>query len=126
MDKTRIEAIQGLADRLAEYTNAEEKRFFTQIHEARKPYQLRLLLIKADMAWVKAGKPPLVTLRDLLEVFEEGEEIPRADWSLARDLVLIRMIERLHEVGFFQKHAEIAQQALESIEAEEENIAQVS
>ena len=38
-------------------------------------------------------------------MFEEGEDLPRADWRLARDLVLIRMVERLYELGWVQAHA---------------------
>lgn len=122
MDKVRINAIQQLADRLADYTDKEDSRFFTRLHQARKPHELRLLLLKADMASVDEGGDPLITLNDFLEIFEEGEGIPRVDWSLARDLILIRMIERLHQLGFFSKHAEVVQQALESVTAEEESL----
>ena len=37
-------------------------------------------------------------------VFEEGDEVARPDWRLARDLVLIRMVERLYQLGWIGKN----------------------
>jgi hypothetical protein len=37
----------------------------------------------------------LVTFDQFVSIFEEGEELPYRDWKLARDLLLIRVIERL-------------------------------
>lgn len=118
MDRTRITAIEKLADRLADYAINQDNRFFVRIHHVRRPADLRLHLISADIASVKAGRPPLITFQDFLEVFEEGEGIPRVDWSLARDLVLIRMIERMYAAGIFQKHPELAQQAFKDAETQ--------
>jgi hypothetical protein len=41
-----------------------------------------------------------------VEVFEDQDENGRSDWRLARDLVLIRMIERLYDLKWIEKHVE--------------------
>jgi CRISPR-associated protein Cst1 len=66
---------------------------------------------------VRRGNPPLVTLDPYLTVFEEGDEISRSDWQLARDLVLIRMVERLYQNGWIGKNAEVV--LPESLEGKE-------
>ena len=119
MDRTRITAIQQLADGLADYVISQDNRLFLQIHHTRGYPDLRRRLVTANIASVRAGKPPLLTFDTFLEVFEEGEDIARPDWSLARDLVLIRMIERMHEAGVFEQHPELAEQAVEAAQSEE-------
>ena len=41
-----------------------------------------------------------------MEVFEDMDERGRTDWRLARDLVLIRMIEKLYELRWIQQHVD--------------------
>jgi len=53
-----------------------------------------------EIAHVKRGNPPFLTLDNYVSVFEEGEDLARVDWRLARDLVLIRMVEQLHANGW--------------------------
>lgn len=106
MDQQRIQAIRALGDTLAEYVAGENDRsFFHSFMRAQRPDHLRATLIRASWARVKRGAPPLVTFDPYIEVFEEGEDLPRADWKLARDLVLIRMVERLYDLGWVQAHA---------------------
>ena len=38
-------------------------------------------------------------------------ELGRRDWRLARDLVLIRMIEKLHSSGWLGKNAEVIEES---------------
>ncbi len=93
MEKERIEAIRKMGDQLAEYVNGEnDRRFFRDFFWERRYGEFRTALIKANIAYVRRGKPPIITLDPYIEVFEEGDEVARADWQLARDLVLIRMI----------------------------------
>lgn len=108
MEQERIEEIRKLGDRLAEYVSVENDRRFFQgfLRESRYPY-FRSLLLKANLASVRRGNPPLITLEPYITVFEEGDEVARADWSFARDLVLIRMIERLHETGWLRKNSDV-------------------
>ncbi len=96
MDKTRIEHIRALGDRLADYVSAEnDRRFFRAFYGERNYALLRNALLKANTTAVRRTGQPLITFDQFIEVFEEGEDLARKDWQLARDLVLIRMIERL-------------------------------
>ena len=107
MDKERIAEIRKLGDTLAAYVkNQNDKGFFHNFYRVRRPSEFRTLLLRANYKYVKAGHSPLITFDPYLTVFEEGEELPRADWSLARDLVLIRMIEWLHTHNWFAEHAD--------------------
>ncbi len=105
MEKDRIEAIRNLGDRLADYVSQEnDRRFFRDFFTERRYDYFRTALIKANIAHVRRGNPPLITLDPYITVFEEGDEVARADWQLARDLVLIRMIEQLHQKGWLGAH----------------------
>jgi CRISPR-associated protein Cst1 len=83
-----------------------DRRFFRQFYVARRYDELRTALIKANIAHVKRGNAPIITLDPYVEVFEEGNELARPDWQLARDLVLIRMVERLFEKGWLSQNVE--------------------
>jgi CRISPR-associated protein Cst1 len=65
------------------------------------------MLIKASSARIKRDEPPLIGFDEFITIFEDGEELPRIDWRLARDLVLIRMIEQLHEQGWMARNKEV-------------------
>jgi len=107
MDKVRIQCMRELGDTLADYVATEnDRRFFHVFLTARRYDDLRVALIKASHSRIKRGQPPLITFDQFITIFEEGEEIPYADWRLARDLVLIRMIEQLYEREWLQKHIE--------------------
>ncbi len=105
MDKSRIEEIRKLGDQLADYVSDEnDRRFFRDFFIERRYDLFRTALIKANVAHVRRGKPPFITLDPYIEVFEAGDEVARSDWQLARDLVLIRMIERLYQQGWLGKN----------------------
>lgn len=108
MDKERIEEIRGLGDRLAAYVSGEnDRRFFTTFFSERNYELFRSALIKVNLAHVKRGNPPLISLDPYLQIFEEGNEVARPDWRLARDLVLIRMIEQLYQNGWLGKNIDV-------------------
>lgn len=114
MDQTRIEHIRRLGDGLADYVRAENDRKFFRAFFGEMSYPLfRNRLIKADSDWVRRGNPPLITFEQYIEVFEEGDEIARKDWRLARDLVLIRMIEQLHANGWLAQNQDALPDATE-------------
>lgn len=105
MDKPRIEAIRALGDRLADYITAQnDRRFWRNFYTARNYGLLRNALIKASEQEIRAGRPPLIGFEDFITIFEEGEELARADWSLARDLTIIRLIEQLHARQWFAEN----------------------
>jgi len=96
MDKTRIDHIRNLGDRLAHYIEAEnDQKFLLEIYTAKSYELLRNALIKAGRRAITRSGQPLVTFDQFVSIFEEGEELPYRDWKLARDLLLIRVIERL-------------------------------
>jgi CRISPR-associated protein Cst1 len=108
MDKERVEQIRMMGDKLADYVSGQnDRRFFTAFFMEQRYDYFRTALIKANLAHVRRGNAPIVTLDPYITVFEEGNEVARADWRLARDLVLIRMIERLHASGWLGQNQEV-------------------
>lgn len=117
MDKERIEQIRTMGDRLAEYVGGQnDRRFFRDFFGEQRYDYFRTALIKANLAHVRRGNPPIITLDPYIEVFEDGDEVARSDWRLARDLVLIRMIERLYQEGWLGRNVD----ALADVAGEEE------
>ena len=105
MDKQRIEEIRTFADSLATYIfEQEDDAFLRNFYGIRQAWKLRDLLIKVNYKHVKAGHAPLFRYDPYLEVFEEGKENMRTDWSFVRDLVLIRVIEQLYDRQYFPNH----------------------
>lgn len=101
VDETRIEAIRAMADRLADYIDeqGDQRLFKTLLYGGSRgqDYQeLRMRLIRADYDQI-ASHTPLFTLDQFVAVFENSDN--QYTWMLARDLLLIRIIERLHERG---------------------------
>jgi CRISPR-associated protein Cst1 len=116
MDKNRIEAIRTLADRLAGAVQEDnDRKLFQKIYTTKKAYEVRQLLIQMGMRHLKKGLEPAVRFHEDLEIFEEGEELARADFGLAWDLTRIRVIETLFETKWFDGN----QAALEEIEENE-------
>lgn len=98
MDQDRIARIAALGDGLAVYVRQQGgKNFFRSFFTEQKPSYFRTLLIKANMAHIRAGNPALFDMETYIDVFEEGDEVMRPDWWLARDLVLMRMIDQLKD-----------------------------
>jgi CRISPR-associated protein Cst1 len=116
MDSGRIDAIRELADALASDVATEnDRRLWWKVYSADNYRGVRLTLIQASQRRVKRGVEPVITFDRFLEVFEEGEELPRIDWRLAWDLVLIRVIETLYQTKWFDSNRD----ALTDEEAEQ-------
>jgi CRISPR-associated protein Cst1 len=114
MDKERIEQIRTMGDRLAEYvSNQNDRRFFREFFTVQRYDFFRTALIKANLAHVKRGNPPIITLDPYVEVFEEGDELAHPTWRLARDLVLIRMVERLYKQGWLGSNVDVIPEPVE-------------
>lgn len=98
MERERIQQIEQLGDGLAGYVRQQGgKRFFRAFATERRSYVLRGLLIKANLEQLRTGGTPLFDMHGYLAVFEDGDESFRSDWLLARDLVLMRMIDQLQD-----------------------------
>lgn len=107
MNKERIEQIRQLGDKLADYVRKEnDKPFFHSFMTARDYTFLRSILIRLNVALLKKGEAPVVNFNPYVEIFEQAEGFPHFNWRRARDLVLIRMIERLYELGWIQANIE--------------------
>jgi CRISPR-associated protein Cst1 len=106
MKPSRIERIREMGEQLAQYVHGEnDMRFFGRFYSEQRNYSLvRNELIRVNHALLKRGQPPLVKFEPYIEVFEDVDEHGRTDWRLARDLVLIRMIEKLYELRWIQQH----------------------
>jgi CRISPR-associated protein Cst1 len=122
MESTRIERIRTLGDGLAFYVEKEGgKRFFRSFFTENNPSNFRALLIKANIAHIRNGHPSLFDMETYIDVFEEGYEVIRPDWRLARDLVLMRMIDKLQQQWLPQNRDSIPEEEPES-DAESELI----
>ena len=114
MDKARIEEIRKMGDGLADYVSGQnDRRFFRSFFTETRYNYFRTALIKANLAHVKRGNPPIITLDPYIQVFEEGDEVARMDWRLARDLVLIRMVERLYQQGWLGHNMDVIEEPSE-------------
>jgi len=120
MDSGRIEAIRKVGDTLAEEITAEnDRRLWGRIYRADAYWQTRKALIQASQRRLQRGLTPVLSLEEFLQVFEEGEELPRVDWRLAWDLVLIRVIEKLHETKWFESNRDVLEEQEDQVEMKE-------
>jgi CRISPR-associated protein Cst1 len=117
MKPSRIESISNMGEQLAQYVHDEnDTRFFERFYSEQRNYSLiRNELIRVNKALLKRGQPPLVKFEPYMEVFEDMDERGRTDWRLARDLVLIRMIEKLYELRWIQQHVDAIPETREEI-----------
>ncbi len=95
MERERIDKIRELGDALAAYIQTRDSRLFGRMYLARQYPELRRQLIRA----AKQADTALVPFDTFVAIFEDSEEVGRPDWRLACDLLLIRIIEQLHQVG---------------------------
>jgi CRISPR-associated protein Cst1 len=108
VDDARIEAIRGMADKIAKYVSESGDlrlfRLFLYGGNKGQDYQdLRTRLIRADYDVAPQGTP-LFTFDEFIAAFENTDD--RYWWLMARDLMLIRMIEQLASMGWINKHRE--------------------
>lgn len=122
MEPTRIEAIRNLGDRLAEHIHGEnDKRLFLTAFRVRQYFFARKLLLGKCVDRLRDGEGPIVGFDEFLTIFEEGDELARVDWRLAWDLVLIRVIERLHDLRSpVIEDPEVQQEASDEFHREED------
>lgn len=100
MDEQRLAQIRTLGDGLALYVRRQGsrgKRFYREFFTETSSAAFRARLIRANVDHIKDGQQPLFDLDAYIDVFEEGYEVMRPDWRLARDLVLMRMVDQLRD-----------------------------
>lgn len=121
MEKERIENIRNMGDALANYVKSQnDRRFFRNFYMLNRYDLIRNELIKANKEYARRGHPPFLTLDGYISVFEEGDELARVDWKLARDLVLIRMVEQLHANGWLGANEELLAETQRETETDNE------
>lgn len=109
MQEERIKQIQSLGDSLAGYIFEENERtFYREFYSTMRFDHLRVIMLRADRKQTAEGRPPLFTLYQFLTVFEQEGRYSSDYWRLARDLVFIRMIERLYEMEWIQQQGDPA------------------
>lgn len=124
LKESRINRIREIGDQLAEYVNEEnDKKFFSIFYGEQSRYDIvRNALIRINRSRLKQGKPPIIRFEPFIEVFEEPDDKGRSNWRLARDLVLIRMIDRLYDLKWIEKHIDALPEEKE-IQSEDELVA---
>lgn len=108
MSDDRIKTIKRVADRMADHIRVEnDSRLFRSFLLSGRYHELRRALVIANANRVREGNEPLLTFDDFVTIFEYGEDSQRPDWSLARDLLLIGILDQLHQQGWFKQHQEV-------------------
>lgn len=120
MDKERIEQIRRLGDRLASYILHSGDGKLLLNFRTQNYGEFRTLLLRANRKEVLAGRPPVVAFDPYVAVFEIAEEAAYTQWRLARDLVLIRLVEQLHAMKWSGFASQEIQKALDSNEDEQD------
>jgi len=104
MHKDRIEVLKHLADELASEIkeNNDVPLYRDLMGKTKKGSYAAFsqLLARALRKRLERTNKLMFTSDQYLLALQEGDEIPRADWLLARDLVRVRCLEKLHELGF--------------------------
>lgn len=104
VDERYVSAVKRFADGLADCIDRNnDKPLFRSIVYSRRPWDLRSALTRAQRNQARERNELLFGVEDYLDVFEAEEAVGKSDWSLARDLVSIRLVEELHRRGFFEK-----------------------
>lgn len=120
MDAKRVERIREFADKLAGHVaTTNDTRLFRDVVFGQRPWEVRNALTKAQRDEARKQDRLLFGLQEYLDVFEADDAVGLADWSLTRDLVSIRLVEALHERGFFRERPEALKEAEDGKEGPE-------
>lgn len=104
MEEKRVEAIRTFADKMADYVfRSNDKDIFRSLVYGQRSWEIRNALTKAQRNRAREHGELLFGLDEYLEVFIADDAVGKTDWSLVRDLVSIRLVEQLHQKGFFKK-----------------------
>lgn len=96
MEKRTVEKIKQFADFIVSNPDADFiKKCIKRLSGAKRSYELRQFLLKLNTDnYLKDGTVPLITVEDYVEyLFPDG-----GNWSEIRDVLLIAIYQRLHEI----------------------------
>jgi len=99
MRKTRVEAIKQFADKLADWISQKHDRNLYRALAYERVWELRQRLLRAQRDGLPFGLDEYATVW-------LHEDDSRPDENLVRDLVCIRVVERLYELKYFDSHPE--------------------
>jgi CRISPR-associated protein Cst1 len=117
MNQERIKLIKDFATRLAELVaHHNDRKLFQQLVFTAGEWQYRAILSKVQLQYAKDQGKLALGFDEYVDVFLSADESERAVWSLVRDLISIRLVERLFELKFFDRAENRA--ALENQESE--------
>lgn len=107
MNSKRLDSIKVFADRLADHVaTTRDKRFFQDVVFAKRQWEVRNALTKAQRNEARERGILLFGLQEFLDVFEADDAVGMQDWGLVRDLICIRLVEALHKKDFFKQNAD--------------------
>lgn len=113
MRQEQISLIRDISDKILALAQREGdyKKVVTPIEGAKYAYQLRTAILRMAKAHCKNGEPePFVRLQDYIEyLFPDGQS-----WYEVRDLMLICLYEKLHELRIAP--AEVSDEEISEIE----------
>jgi CRISPR-associated protein Cst1 len=125
MHQKRIQLLKDLGDRFVDYMSAYERDgkggiklgFYYKVMRAKKPGELRSAILEACDTTFRKGSSILMTTEEYVLAFENAED-RYENWTLPRDLVVMRMLEKLPLLGVSLEDGE-AEAQLPSDEAEQ-------
>ena len=102
MDNERIRLIKEFATRLADLIlEHNDRRLFRNLVFTSGEWQYRAILSKVQMQYAKDRGKLALGFDEYVNVFLTSAPGERPVWSLVRDLISIRLVERLFEGKFF-------------------------
>lgn len=117
MNSDRIQLIKDFATSLADLIQEhDDRKLFRNLVFTEGEWQYRAILAKVQMQYAKDRGKLALGFDEFVSIFLTSEPGELHVWSLVRDLISIRLVERLFELKFFSK--EENRQALESPEAD--------
>jgi hypothetical protein len=101
MSPSRIEAVKQFSDKLAQYVaERNNKGLLQRLLRAEKLYEFRSALVKVQRREYVDNDELLFTLEEFVSVLEADEAVGISDWSMVRDLISIRVVQMLKELGY--------------------------
>jgi CRISPR-associated protein Cst1 len=121
MNQRRIHLLKELGDRLVSYINTHERDgkgrikfgFYYKFARTNKPGEFRTLIIEACDTAYRKGNQTLITTDEYVLAFESPEDRYES-WTLARDLITMRIIEGLVALGVSPEEREAAEEELKA------------
>lgn len=117
MEKERLDLLYDLGTRLAEYA-LHRRSFYYEFARERSYSTWRRRLLNAADEWSRRGRV-LITADEFVRAFVAPPGAEYSDWSLARDIVTLRMIEELAQTGALPSEEEQPLLDVADVESEE-------